>query len=121
MTVKGFDVEGLGYAMSVTAFTQFIFTLLYTSCVASISAAIHCPNAQSLRGWCQYMSLAMPVVIMLCSDWWAFEILTIISGLIGVSEQATFVIIANLSAQIYMVPVGIQEATCVMIGNAIGQ
>ena len=53
------------------------------------------------------MSLAMPVVIMMCSDWWAFEILVIISGLIGVTDQAIFVIIANLAAQIYMVPVGI--------------
>ena len=86
ITVKGFDIEGLGYAMSITAFTQFIFSLIYSSCVPSISQAIHCPNAQSLKGWCQYLSLAVPVVIMCCSDWWAFEILILISGLIGVIE-----------------------------------
>ena len=57
---------------------------------------------------------------MLCSDWWAFEILTLISGLIGVADQATFVIIANLAAQIYMVPLGISEAACVIVGNSIG-
>ena len=33
LTVKGYDVEGLGYALSVTAITQFIFALIYTSCV----------------------------------------------------------------------------------------
>ena len=36
LTIKKYDVEGLGYALSITAFTQFIFTLFYSSCVPSI-------------------------------------------------------------------------------------
>ena len=57
---------------------------------------------------------------MLCAEWWAFEILTIIAGILGVKEQATQVILFNICAQVFMVPQGMQEAACAIIGNEIG-
>ena len=121
VSVMELDVEGLGYAMSITALTQFMFTQCYACCVSSIRGAIQLPNAQSFQGWCQYLNLGIPLVLMQCSDWWAFEILTLISGLIGVVDQATFTIIANICVQIFMVPVGLREAACVVVGNSIGE
>ena len=58
---------------------------------------------------------------MFCSDWWAFEILIVISGLFGVADQATFVVVANIAAMIFMTPLGISEAACVIVGNSIGE
>ena len=40
VSVKELGVEGLGFAMCVTMFTQFIFTLIYSSCVERIRGAI---------------------------------------------------------------------------------
>ena len=56
-----------------------------------------------------------------CSDWWAFEILLLFAGLIGVNDQAAFVMIQYLAAQIFMTPEGLQVASCVIIGNCIGE
>ena len=45
-------------------------------------------DRNSLCGWPEYLRLAIPATILLCSEWWAFEILTLIAGLIGVKAQA---------------------------------
>ena len=57
---------------------------------------------------------------MLCAEWWAFEILTILSGIIGVNEQAANVVAFNVLAQVFMIPLGMQEASCAIIGIEIG-
>ena len=67
------------------------------------------------------MKLGFPVMIMVCSEWWAFELLIVMSGLLTVTDQAAHILLANISAQMFMVPLGLQNATCSVIGNAIGK
>ena len=57
---------------------------------------------------------------MICSEWWAFEIVAVLSGIIGVQALAANTIFIQVLATIFMVPLGIQEATCCIIGNCIG-
>ena len=38
----------------------------------------------------------------------------------GVAEQASMAIITSIGAAISMIPLGVQEATCGVIGNCIG-
>ena len=59
-------------------------------------------------------------MIMLWSEDFAFYILTLFSGLISVQAQATMVILVQLNGQMFVVAVGLQEATTVVIGNSIG-
>ena len=83
--VLKFDVEGLGYAVSVTQFINLVFTVCYSNCLPSIKEAIHLPNASSLQGWGEYLRLGIPTMLIECSDWWAFEILLVLAGFIGVN------------------------------------
>jgi len=57
---------------------------------------------------------------MLCSEWWAFEVIAILAGTIGVNELAAQTICFSIKATLFMVPLGIQEATCGIVGNCIG-
>ena len=57
---------------------------------------------------------------MMCAEWWAFEILSILAGILGVVELASQTINFNMIALLFMIPLGIQEATCAIIGNCIG-
>ena len=58
--------------------------------------------------------------MMLCSEWWAFEIIAVMAGIIGVQALAANTIYVQIFATIFMIPLGIQEATCCIIGNCIG-
>ena len=64
------------------------------------------PTCDAFEGWKSYLKLAIPSVLMLCPDWWSFEIIIIMSGWIGVNEQATMVVLFQLISMMYMVPMG---------------
>ena len=57
---------------------------------------------------------------MTCTEWWSYELLVILAGILGVVEQAVNVILFNIIAVVYMMPLGMQEASCALIGNEIG-
>ena len=81
-------LKGLGLAMSLTNFNLLLIVLIYCFCYPQISVALRRPDLESFKGWKEYLGIALPSMIIICSEWWAFEILTIISGLIGIEAQA---------------------------------
>ena len=61
-----------------------------------------------MRGWGEYLGVSVPATVMICSEWWAFEILTVMAGILGVVELACQVIIGNVSATLFTVALGVQ-------------
>lgn len=57
---------------------------------------------------------------MLCFEWWAFEFLAIFSGYISVAALAAEVVIINLVAFIFMMPLGISFAASSLVGYYVG-
>lgn len=57
---------------------------------------------------------------MQCFEWWAFELIAIFAGLIGVKELAAQVAIINVIGFVYMIPLGVQFAASGLVGNMIG-
>jgi MATE family multidrug resistance protein len=58
---------------------------------------------------------------MICAEWWAYEIIAIISGYFGVKVQAAQVVLANFSVLMFMFAVGLSTSTCTLIGKNIGK
>ena len=58
---------------------------------------------------------------MLCFEWWAFELLAIFTGLLGVNELAAEVVIINLVSFIFMLPLGISYSASALTGNYLGE
>jgi|TARA_B110000285_G_C14646208_1_gene389819 Na+-driven multidrug efflux pump len=53
---------------------------------------------------------------MLCLDWWVWELLILISGWLGVHEQATNIVIMNIILITYMMTMGLEQAACTLVG-----
>jgi MATE family multidrug resistance protein len=66
------------------------------------------------------LSLGIPSAMMLCLEWWAFEVMTLLAGYIGVDEMAAQVIIMNVLALVFMIAVGLLQAATCLIGQQIG-
>jgi len=54
-----------------------------------------------------YLKLGIPNSLMLIYEWWAFEIMTIMSGMLGVNEQAAQIILFTLVQFFFQVPLGL--------------
>ena len=82
-------IEGIGYASSISNLSVYVALVMYTSWTPSIQEAVQMPNARTFQGLSEYLALGVPLAMMLCLEWWAFEAMVIMSGYIGVDAQAT--------------------------------
>ena len=64
-------------------------------------------NRQTTMNWCEYLKLGVPSTLMQCFEWWAFEMIAIFAGLIGVKELAAQVAVINVIGFVYMIPLGV--------------
>mmetsp|Transcript_15943 Transcript_15943/g.15758 ORF Transcript_15943/g.15758 Transcript_15943/m.15758 type:complete len:250 (-) Transcript_15943:97-846(-) len=72
-------------------------------------------------GWWEYLKIGIPSMITLCSEWWAYEIATLIVGLLQDSAQlAAHVSVCNVSVLMFMVSYGLQAGLSAKIGAAVG-
>ena len=114
-------VRGIAIATSISQFTSWLLLTIYQhTCLSKIKKALFFPGVEIWRRWNQYLKISLPNSVMVCASWWAFEILTILAGLIGVSEQAAQTLITTLSGLIIQIPSGLAEGVCAVSGNCIG-
>ena len=86
VVVLEMDIIGIAIATNITTFTMLFGITVYAQCIGSIKEALFFPTADSFKNWGEYLSLSIPATVMLCAEWWAFEVLTILAGVIGVNE-----------------------------------
>ena len=113
-------VKSLGVASSVTNFFLLFVVIVFCACDNSIRRALRAPGRDSFSGWYEYLKVCLPTTLIMCSEWWILEILTVLAGLISVEAQAVHTIAASGSALMFEISLGYQEATCSIIGNCIG-
>ena len=87
--VLNMEVNGLGIAISCTNFIKVLLTALYVTCSPDTRRMLQWPQLKSsFSGWQVYLKLSMPVILILGSEWWAYELITVLAGLISTEAQA---------------------------------
>jgi MATE family multidrug resistance protein len=69
----------------------------------------------------RFLQIGIPGMLMLCFEWWAFELLAIFTGTLGVYQLATEVVIINMISFIFMLPLGISYSASALTGNYLGE
>ena len=69
-----------------------------------------------------YVKLAVPSMVMVTVEWWAFESCVIMSGWLPNPEMQVSVmgLALSVSGLLYMLPLGLGSAASVRVGNAVG-
>ncbi|MEE6469489.1 hypothetical protein FKM82_008652 [Ascaphus truei] len=73
-----------------------------------------------LQEWGSFVHLAIPSMLMVCIEWWSFEIGGFLAGLISVVELGAQSIMLELASAAYMVPLGFSVAASIRVGHALG-
>lgn len=73
-----------------------------------------------LQDWGPFVQLAIPSMLMLCLEWWMFEIGGFLAGIISEVELGSQSVVYQLTIVAYMVPLGLSGAASVRVGNALG-
>ncbi|XP_056263668.1 multidrug and toxin extrusion protein 1-like isoform X2 [Pseudoliparis swirei] len=73
-----------------------------------------------LQDWGSYMKLAIPSTLMVCFDWWVWDIGGFLAGVLGELDLAAQQVMLEVAAITFMFPLGFHVAACVRVGNALG-
>ncbi|XP_007544758.1 multidrug and toxin extrusion protein 1-like [Poecilia latipinna] len=73
-----------------------------------------------LQEWGSFIQLAIPSMLMLCLEWWIFEVGGFLAGVISEVELGANSVIYELAIIAYMFPLGFSAAASVRVGNALG-
>lgn len=120
INVLHYDILSLACASSLNAFFLMVTVIIFGRLSSQIKLALAPFDREAFTGWWEYLKVSIPSTMMICAEWWAFLILSILSGILGVTSLASMSVCESVGALLWMVPLGIQEATCGIIGNCIG-
>ena len=76
-------------AAGLKDFIQLIITVIYCHCKPEIRKVMQPHDCETFRGWGEYLKISLPATVMICAEWWAFEILTVMAGMLGVLELSS--------------------------------
>jgi multidrug resistance protein, MATE family len=71
---------GTGLANVSTQIIVFILLQVYSWQQEELKEAMIWPDARIFLGLKEYISLAVPTTIMICLDWWVWELMILMCG-----------------------------------------
>nr|XP_003420743.1 multidrug and toxin extrusion protein 2 [Loxodonta africana] len=116
VSVLNLGVRGSAYANTISQYMQTIFLFFYI-----VLKKLHLEtwagwSSQCLQDWGSFFSLAIPSMLMMCIEWWAYEIG---SFLMGTCKRAGEVIaLVNQVLPIYII-FQLFEAICCVYGGIL--
>ncbi|KAG9304309.1 hypothetical protein G9A89_019871 [Geosiphon pyriformis] len=110
---------GAPVATSITYWLMFLLLFLYTVYLDGYQAWGGWTRT-CLQDWNSFLRLAFPSVLMVCAEWWAFELVTFAAGYLGPLALATQSVVLTTASLVYQIPFGIAVSTSNRIGNFLG-
>lgn len=90
-------ILGLAIATSIKDLISLIMVLVYCRCSFLFKQTLQPIDSEAFTGWGAYLKVSLPATVMMCGEWWAFEIFIVLAGTLGVKELAAFVISNNVN------------------------
>ncbi|XP_031728410.1 multidrug and toxin extrusion protein 1-like isoform X1 [Anarrhichthys ocellatus] len=113
-------VAGSAAANAISQYTLAVFLFVYICSRGLHTATWDGWSRECLQEWGPFLCLAIPSMLMLCLEWWLYEIAGFLAGIISEVELGAQSIVYELATIVYMFPVGFSVAASVRVGNALG-
>ncbi|KDP34994.1 hypothetical protein JCGZ_09282 [Jatropha curcas] len=119
---SGLQNVGAALAISISNWLNVIFLVLYMK-YSSACAKTRSPISMELfNGIGEFFRFAIPSAIMICLEWWSFELLVLLSGLLPNPQLETSVLSVCLTtiSTLYAIPYGLGAAGSTRVSNELG-
>ena len=88
MYTFNFGLTGIPIAQAISTGILLLVTIIYTFCKPETRKVLQPYDWEVFRGWGEYLNVSIPAAVMICAEWWAFEALMVMAGILGVLELA---------------------------------
>ncbi|XP_021314903.1 protein DETOXIFICATION 16 isoform X3 [Sorghum bicolor] len=118
----GLGADGAALANAVSNLVNLSALALYIRLSPSCKATWLGFSRQAFHGILGFLKLAMPSAAMVCMEWWSFEFLVLLSGLLPNPklETAVMSICFNTYVFAFMFPMGLGAAASIRVSNELG-
>ncbi|CAA0824479.1 MATE efflux family protein [Striga hermonthica] len=107
---------GISMWLNVTIFGIY---MLFSPTCAKTRAPI---SIRMFQGMGEFFRFAVPSAVMICLEWWSFELVILLSGILPNPQLETSVlsVCLNTIATLYAIPYGLSAAASTRISNELG-
>ncbi|CAH1416960.1 unnamed protein product [Lactuca virosa] len=113
---------GGAVSMGITMWLNAIFLFFYMKYSPSCGKTRAPISIEVVHGMKQFFSYAIPSAVMICLEWWSYEILILLSGLLPNPELETSVlsVCLNTIATLYAIAFGFGAGISTRVSNELG-
>lgn len=118
----GLENIGAAISMDIALWLNVIFLFLYMIYSPSCAKTRAPVSIEALHGMRQFFSYAIPSAVMICLEWWSYECLILLSGLLPNPELETSVlsVCLNTISTLYAIPNGFGAGISTRVSNELG-
>ncbi|EEE66440.1 hypothetical protein OsJ_22815 [Oryza sativa Japonica Group] len=118
----GFGYAGAGMSTSVSLWLSFLMLAAYVCLSERFKHTWEGFSTEAFRHVLPGLKLAIPSAVMVCFEYWAFEVLVLVAGLMPNSHMSTSIIAMceNTEAISYMITYGFAAAISTRVSNELG-
>ncbi|XAR52474.1 hypothetical protein NMG60_11020576 [Bertholletia excelsa] len=119
---SGLENLGGAIAVGISYWLNVIVLLLYMKYSPSCAKTRVPISTEVFRGVSEFFRFAIPAAVMICLEWWSFELMIFLSGLLPNPQLETSVlsVCLNTIATLYSIPFGFAAAASTRVSNELG-
>ncbi|KAA8547218.1 hypothetical protein F0562_003626 [Nyssa sinensis] len=115
-------IRGIAMAVAITDFNLLATLLLYLFFSGVYRKSWQAWSLECFDEWKPILSLAIPSCISVCLEWWWYELMIVLSGLLANAAEAvaTMGILLQATSLVYIFPSALSLAVSTRVGNELG-
>ncbi|KAL6650563.1 hypothetical protein ACP70R_009488 [Stipagrostis hirtigluma subsp. patula] len=118
----GLGNKGAALANAISYLTNVTILAIYVRLSAVCKNTWRGFSKEAFRDIPNFLRLGVPSALMVCLEWWSFELLVLLSGLLPNPKLETSVlsICLNTGSLAFMIPFGLSAAISTRVSNELG-
>ncbi|KAK0575076.1 hypothetical protein LWI29_033688 [Acer saccharum] len=119
---SGLESRGAALAISISNWVNVVLLGLYINFSLACMKTWTGFSREALHELVSFLRLAIPSAIMICLEYWSFEMVVLLSGLLPNPKLETSVLSISLNTcwMVYMISVGLGGAISTRVSNELG-
>ncbi|XP_042434460.1 protein DETOXIFICATION 16-like [Zingiber officinale] len=118
----GLGGKGAALATTISYWINVLLLAIYVKFSQACKETWTGFSKESLKDAFDFLRLAVPSAFMVCLEYWSFEMVVLLSGLLPNPKLETSILSISLSTMwmVYMIPTGLSSAVSIRVANELG-
>ncbi|XP_062152007.1 protein DETOXIFICATION 16-like isoform X4 [Alnus glutinosa] len=118
----GLGIKGSALAITISNWVNVLLLAIYVEVSPACMKTWTGFSKEALHDVLSFIKLAVPSAIMICFEYWSFEMVVLLSGLLPNPKLETSVLSISLNTcwMVYMISVGLGGAISTRVSNELG-